>query len=93
MAKKQTTRTRTARRSHRKPKPAPDEKVVRLCCCGCQQVVAGRKSNFFPGHDARLKSMLMKGVTSQEALDRREFIKFVQDPKYKKLMDAAKVQK
>ena len=81
---------------------APATKPVRIkfktptvainCSCGCGKPVAGR-SLWLAGHDAKGKSMLLNGKISPEMLDRKHQIKFMNDPKFRKLADAAVVTK
>ena len=65
----------------------PVRPVVVNCTCGCQQPIPSqrKRSLFLQGHDAKLKSLLIRvldGLESSEripseAVERREFIMFL----------------
>ncbi len=51
------------------------EPVVRTCLCGCGSPVRGRRANFAPGHDSRLKSRLLLAARAGNAEARADLIK------------------
>jgi len=45
-------------------KDATKTAIRKLCLCGCEGIPIGKKSRFLPGHDAKLKGMLLKAAAS-----------------------------
>ena len=48
-------------------KPAASAPAARVCMCGCGAAPRGRRSRFLPGHDARLRGILVRAADA--ALD------------------------
>lgn len=69
---------------------------TRLCTCGCKEVLNG-KANFRPGHDQRLKGVLIrisgknpkKETVPALAIERFSLIAFMQQEPYRAVMQAA----
>ncbi len=52
-----------------------EQPAVRTCLCGCGTPVRGRRANFAPGHDSRLKSRLLLAARAGNAEARVDLIK------------------
>ncbi|HEY4364959.1 MAG TPA: hypothetical protein VGN17_28605 [Bryobacteraceae bacterium] len=59
------------------------------CCCGCGEMTRKTRA-FLPGHDMKAKSGLIAGRASRELRERASTIPFLNDPRWKKLLQEAK---
>ncbi|HEY4364480.1 MAG TPA: hypothetical protein VGN17_26175 [Bryobacteraceae bacterium] len=75
------------------PSKTPKKRTAALsglkCCCGCGETTK-KGRNFLPGHDMRLKGMLIRGKVSKEAIERQASVAFLQEPRWRDLLKEAK---